>query len=572
MKTRTVIHRTLLFCCLYWATGVAQPIQLSIISDTGCMNMPAIKKKCNSILEADKLILDHWQELYKQGFATAYTRSIDIDSNSVSCYFTCGSKYLLRISSVHTAEGANVLTNQLPFNNRPVALSAENLTYATSKVLSYYEDNGYPFASCQFEPTQFSDNTLHTIITVQAGPYIRIDSITLYGNAPLRPSCLYAITGVRPGDPYAANKLMKITQRLDQMDFINTIATPFVRFQNPYAFVSIQAIKKQSGEFDGLIGIQPNHYNSQKLLLTGELSLLLINTFEHAEEFKLQWQHKDALTQQLKASVVYPYIFGSPLAPTYSLDIYKKDSAYTTTTQHMKLQYRLSGRNHVHVFAKTSRTNVLQQLQSQSGLYNVSTTAFGTGVYIKERRKRRSHTYGLTLDISGSAGIKKILDDSIRIDNSMMQPKKETSAYELNSFISYLYPFSMRHMAYASCRSRLTENELLSIDDMEKIGGLRTLRGFDEEQFRAANYAVLSIEYRFMIEQFSYVLLFADHAFMKQEAGTSLLHAQATGVGAGLVFDTKAGRFSIYYGIGSQPNEPAQLRNAKIHIGYINNF
>jgi len=44
------------------------------------------------------------------------------------------------------------------------------------------------------------------------------------------------------------------------------------------------------------------------------------------------------------------------------------------------------------------------------------------------------------------------------------------------------------------------------------------------------------------------------------------------GFGVGTNFNTRAGTFSISYALGKIINNPIQISNSKIHLGYINRF
>jgi hypothetical protein len=44
------------------------------------------------------------------------------------------------------------------------------------------------------------------------------------------------------------------------------------------------------------------------------------------------------------------------------------------------------------------------------------------------------------------------------------------------------------------------------------------------------------------------------------------------GFGAGINMQTRAGIFSLNYALGKQFDNPINVGNAKIHIGYINRF
>ncbi|HRD40682.1 MAG TPA: BamA/TamA family outer membrane protein, partial [Bacteroidia bacterium] len=104
-------------------------------------------------------------------------------------------------------------------------------------------------------------------------------------------------------------------------------------------------------------------------------------------------------------------------------------------------------------------------------------------------------------------------------------------------------------------------------NELFRIGGLRTLRGFDEESIFASTYVIPTIEYRFLFSQNSNILLFAEGAWYENNSNGNYNSDMPYSVGAGINFDTKAGIFSLNYALGSQQGNPIDIRAGKIHFG-----
>ena len=98
------------------------------------------------------------------------------------------------------------------------------------------------------------------------------------------------------------------------------------------------------------------------------------------------------------------------------------------------------------------------------------------------------------------------------------------------------------------------------------------MRGFDEASLLASSYVVGKIEYRFILEQNSYLLLFYNRAWYEDRSREEILTDTPYGFGAGITFDTKLGIFSFTYALGSQQSNPIEFRAAKVHFGLVNYF
>ena len=109
-------------------------------------------------------------------------------------------------------------------------------------------------------------------------------------------------------------------------------------------------------------------------------------------------------------------------------------------------------------------------------------------------------------------------------------------------------------------------NELL------RIGGLKILRGFDEESINTSSYSIFTLEYRFLLDRNSYFALFSDGGYYESKDVENSFSDTPLGIGAGINFETKAGIFSFNYAVGRQFDNPIEFRAAKIHFGFVNLF
>ncbi len=105
-----------------------------------------------------------------------------------------------------------------------------------------------------------------------------------------------------------------------------------------------------------------------------------------------------------------------------------------------------------------------------------------------------------------------------------------------------------------------------------RIGGIQTFRGFDEESIFASLYGILTLEYRFIIGQNSFMFAFADLGYVEDVTPSSRSFDQPSGFGAGLNFETKVGIFGISLGWGTQQGNPIDLAAPKVHFGYVSMF
>jgi hemolysin activation/secretion protein len=139
------------------------------------------------------------------------------------------------------------------------------------------------------------------------------------------------------------------------------------------------------------------------------------------------------------------------------------------------------------------------------------------------------------------------------------------------TFNAYL-PLSKRNIVKLGIQGQALINDNLLDNELLRIGGNKLLRGFDEEALFVAHYNILTAEYRFILEQNSYMYAFVDAAYTGRTRDGKYQKDFPLGFGAGMAFETKAGIFGISYALGRQTDVPLDFRSSKIHFGYVNIF
>lgn len=115
----------------------------------------------------------------------------------------------------------------------------------------------------------------------------------------------------------------------------------------------------------------------------------------------------------------------------------------------------------------------------------------------------------------------------------------------------------------------LYKHQKIFKNELYRIGGLSTLRGFDEESIYASEYLIGSSEIRFLFEENSAFFAFYDQAYYKS---IDVKNDNPAGFGAGIEFQTKAGIFTFSYALGSQLGNSVQFKTARVHFGFVNRF
>jgi len=462
------------------------------------------------------------------------------------------------------------------YQNRP--MSSSNVEDLFGKVIDYYENNGYPFASIQFDSVRVKNQKIEAQLKIDKSVEITIDTVIITGTAKISNRYLSNYLGIKSGDLYNEKLIRDIPIRIKELAFTDEYRTAEVEFgievnsTKLYVYVN----HKKANDFNGIIGFMPDE-NTGELLITGDIELKLQNAIGKGEVVDVSWKKLQTQTQDLKARIQYPFLFDTPIGVDASLHIYRRDTTFSTLTTDLGIQYIFRGGDNVKVFWEQEQSNLIStfdlDIATELPEYaDVVINSFGFGSKIEELDYRLNPTRGF--DIVGQVGfgnkeirqnpsINPVLYDSLALKST--RTKGQVTA-------RYFIPFFNRHTFMIGNQSGILVNDNLFTNELFRIGGLKTLRGFDEESIFASSYSIFTLEYRFILEENSYFSVFYDQGWYENQSSTTFITDTPFGFGTGITFDTKIGIFSISYALGKQFSNPILFRAAKIHFGFVNFF
>jgi len=147
-----------------------------------------------------------------------------------------------------------------------------------------------------------------------------------------------------------------------------------------------------------------------------------------------------------------------------------------------------------------------------------------------------------------------------------------TTEYHSELTFDYYFPLSSRHVINIGMMGAYQYNPSIFTNELYRFGGLKTLRGFDEESILASSYGIGKIEYRYILEQNSYLFAFFNEAYYENKSRNTNIHDTPFGFGTGITFETKIGIMSVSYALGKEFSNPIYFRDGKIHFGILNYF
>ncbi len=544
---------------------ILKPIK--IVSYNKYINQAELKAELKEVIS----------QLNSQAYLTATIDSILIDSIQFKVYLHLGKQYkwtYLTTSNIDEEVLSKIGFRDKIFMNRP--FNNRQLYSFYEKIIKHYENNGFPFASLQIDSLGIFKNTISANLNLTKNKFCLVDSVKIVGTATISDQYIQNYIRIKDGDYYNETLIKNISNRIKELPFVEENQPFKVIFKEHENELLLHLKKKKASRFNGVLGIQPDN-NTGEIRFTGDVKLNLVNSFKKGEEIDFNWRSIQKNTQDLKAKFSYPFLFNTPFGFDYNFKLYKKDTTFIDVFNKIGIRYILKGNNYMSVLFQNKSSSLLSTAGFESltilpNFADISTQLYGISFYYAKLDYRLNPRKGYEIDTEGALGTKKIKKNNVLNESLYDDIKLNSNLYNVSLNASIYFPIKNRSVIKVGTQNGLTYNDNLFENELLRIGGLFTLRGFDEESIYTSAFTVQTIEYRFILEQNSYLYLFADGAYYENRKINSNISDTPFGFGAGMSFETKAGIFSISYALGKQFDNPILFKNAKVHFGFVNYF
>ncbi len=443
------------------------------------------------------------------------------------------------------------------FDGRPV--NPTQLDQLCNGLLRLAENEGFPFARLYFDSLEIGDKQISVVLRLERGALIKYSGIRLAGNAGVSERFLRNYLQLNTGQPYRQNNINQISRRLAALPYLTESEAARIYFLNDRAELYLYAQSQRANNFDGMLGVFPNSANN-KLLLTGDLNLQLWSVFKQGEQLGFNFRSLQPGTQDLKIKLAWPFLFQTPLAIDADFSLFKRDSTFLEIQSNLGLQYILSGADWFRAFVENRSYDLLTS-NPRPGFASVGGNLFGLEYQRFRLDRALNPSRGYRFRLGAGAG-----ERSINATASL--PEFSRPQYQFKADVELYWPWRKQWITVFELNSRFLFTEDLYQNELYRLGGFKTLKGFDEQSINASQYAFLNVEQRFLLDRGSWLYVFWNGGWLKNAAIGQSYSDRPFGFGAGLTFTNNAGIFSLAYALGSERSNPIRFNAAKVHLGY----
>ena len=450
----------------------------------------------------------------------------------------------LKISSICVFDAADSsIFSQKKVNRR---FSEKNVNSYIEKKIQFFADNGYPFAKILLDSVCIENFRIKYYYKLEKNKFYIVENIFLPSENQIFSMPICDEIGIFKNTPFCYSKIKNISNVLSYSELYSQTSSPSTEYHSTGADVFLYLKKKHANYVSGLVSID---YDQEKgeYFPSGNMCLNLKNNIGHGEKFYFLWKGYSHGCQNLVVDIVYPYIFKTFATACFSVDYVKTDSVALNTNLVGGFDFRICSGFSVGLYFKTKK---LMHADTIGNIYKVSSLFYGASFKQKILLEKFLTNFCATFYLGNR---KTALE------------KQSTFCSEL-SLVGKLPVYNKFSIDF-NYNSQLDfcESEFYYYEK-NTFGGALSLRGFDENYFRADCYATMQNNLRFQTAENINFLLFYDFGCYSLKINDLKVNDCPMSFGFGLGFVANEFYADISWAAAREFNKLLPLRNSKINL------
>jgi hemolysin activation/secretion protein len=534
----------------------AQHFQLNIFTkdslNTSILKRIPYKKEHLNQQSAATEINNISKKLAKIGYFNN-TYNIKEKDSIINCTYTLNKKFdFIRVYYNSTFDN-KILDNlkNIKVKETYFEVAINQIEPTLNSIINFYEASGFSFTSIYLNNIKENNHLLIADLIIEPSKKRQITNVIIKGYPNFPRKFLNYFVKIKKNTVFNTKTLKLISDRLNQLPFITQIKKPAVLFHKDSTSVFLYLKKKSNNNFDGIIGFA-NQPSSNKIQFNGYVDLNLNNIFNNGENLKLNWKSFQKSSKSLNVQFNAPYIFNTPITSNFEFSIFKQDSTYLNSKTAVQLAYPINQNTNFTIIYNGEKSNLTASPITNNNLTDFNNNYYGASYsYFKRNTSNNFHPF------------KFLIETQFLIGNRKISATKEQQT-KLNIKGTYLINFNTKNSVLFKSENALLNSNNYYQNELYRIGGINTIRGFDEQSLFTSKYTISSIEYYYTLNENNALYTITDIAFLKDIFSNTTQKLYS--IGFGLYFKTEKSIINISYALGKTDRIPFDFRDSKFHL------
>ena len=139
---------------------------------------------------------------------------------------------------------------------------------------------------------------------------------------------------------------------------------------------------------------------------------------------------------------------------------------------------------------------------------------------------------------------------------------------KITATLAYLLDLNRNNSIYFRNKTALLNSTNYFNNELFRIGGNKSIRGFNEQSIFVKNYSIQNIEFRYQTSKSSYMYTITDLALISTTNSKEKLYS----LGLGYLFNSNNSQINISTAVGTNTKSPLDFRNTQFFVNWVNFF
>ena len=504
-------------------------------------------QKKDALDEIDRIL----QQVKKGGFFTARIDSISKTNKELIAYLDLGKK-INEIIIVTKKENTNGIIDS---GIDSIKIKTREFSDLTNQLLKQIDRKGNSFSEITYVNPLLKNDTLFLEMKISNSSPRKIDKVITRGYEDFPKKFISKYFLIDKNTVFSKQKLNQVSALSNKLDFIKEKKAPEVLFKKDSTHLYLFLDKIGTSSFDGLVNFSSKE-NGKGLLLNGNLDLKLNNTFNTGEKFEIIWNKVSDEKTDFKINSYVPYILNSKFSTTLEFYLYRQDSTFINTNFELKTDYSINQKSHASILYSSEKSNYLLNI-SNNDLASYSNYFIGLGYELKKSSTSNLYKYKNGLNLNLTIGKRKTDRESIN---------------QLKFHFSAFANVQINNRGYLNIKNEsglLTSKNYL-LNELFRIGGANSIRGYNEQSIFTNGYSYSNIEFRYSLDTSSYLYSITDLGVYKENTTSKI--KKLLGIGAGYQFRIGNNLVNLGYVISTNSSTNAKLNSSRLVVRWTSFF
>ncbi len=438
-----------------------------------------------------------------------------------------------------------------------------------SKKLSEYNNSGFPFATILIDSIDLDDGVLTGELSIRPGPEIRYDSAFFFESVKTSHHYIYHLLDVVPGAVFKESTYQQIEERVKRAPFLLLKRPTDIGFSQNLATIFLDLEEQTTNSFQGVLGLQQNQEGGTSIV--GSLDFSAQNLFGAGHQFAFSWESFAESSQSLDLYYRHAYLLDSKISPSVRFNLLRQDTTFLTRETSIGINTYVGSNISLSIEFEGSNGSLIS-----SNVENVS---------LRNLADYRRNFYQLALSKGHAASLNKLSQGIVwatsvgvgtkEVEKNTALPSSfydsialKTNFLRMEGKLAYQIRFGKRKTIFQHIEMGILENQQLLLNELYRVGGFTSLRGFNEKNFFASHYVLSRTEFRAFFENSSFIYAFYDQLLFRRND----LSEYPLGIGLGFALETSTGQFSFALASGNSRTQNLSFAELRAHFGFITKF